>query len=338
MNPIVGNEFLLRGEKADFTRLMETCKTRAKEIYGDSLPAKVKDRIQRELHYVEESYEKTEEFCSLINVKDSLEPYPWQWTTVESITNSLLAYVLGITAFDPLEYGMDERFFYKNWHIPEVEVRLAGIDGNYRGLRNVTLFPWDLLTFLDELYKATGVRPDSIYRNDEDIMKFFNASICFKQFGVDIVAEDEFKEIAMEYGIHNFYDLARVVAFKKSTDAWEGNGRDFLKEDPTRRSKLIATRDDVLDLLNELKEMDPDDRFRMAERIRKGKDLDQLDYQYCFECGIPEWEAISFTKIHYLMPRGYCLVYADVLCRLVWYWINYLKDFERVKQKMPNEK
>lgn len=338
MNPVVGNEFLLLGgEKVDFPSLMELCNARAKEEYGDSLPAEVKERIQRELQYLEGSYELTEAFFSLINVKRSLEPYSWQWATLGPITNSLLAYVLGITESGPLEYGLDERFFYRNWHIPEVEVRLAGINEIYRGLRNVTLFPWALLTFLDELYKATGVRPDSISRNDESVMKFFNAPICFNQFGVDIVAEEEFKEIAQEYGVHNFYDFVRVVGFKKSIGAWEGNGRELLQENSSRRSKLITTRDDVMDLLNELKEMDPDDRFRMTERIRKGKNLDEVDYQYCFECGIPEWEAISLTKIHFLMPRGYCLVYADVLCRLIWYWINYLKDFEKVKQKMAIE-
>ena len=86
------------------------CYDRAKEIYGTILPEEIKERLELELSSIE-----TNNFESIYLITSDIVEYSnklgYEVTSRGSVGNSFVAYLLGITDINPIEYNLPFEFF-----------------------------------------------------------------------------------------------------------------------------------------------------------------------------------------------------------------------------------
>jgi DNA polymerase-3 subunit alpha (Gram-positive type) len=109
IQPIPDGRFLPVIDGAD-DDIVSVCHSRAAEIYGENLPAPVAERLDKELVSIVRNG-----FSSLYMVARALvkksEEAGYMVSTRGSVGASLVAYLLGISEFDPLEYGLPFEVF-----------------------------------------------------------------------------------------------------------------------------------------------------------------------------------------------------------------------------------
>lgn len=105
----------------------QNCYDKAKELYGDELPEHVKERLQLELHSIEAN-----KFESIYLISSELVQYSnqlgYEVGSRGSIGNSFVAYLLGITNINPIEYNLPFEFFAgKNYDKePDIDLNFSG--------------------------------------------------------------------------------------------------------------------------------------------------------------------------------------------------------------------
>ena len=309
MNLIVGNEKLLIGDcvwggkleiEKRLVELKTACLKGAEEIYGSPLPESVNARLEKEFEELATNEDMLRAFLSLWNVYKALEPASWEWSIAGVLGNSLIAYVLKFTNIDPLEFHLDERLLFHTYDkAPIFEIRIAGTKQIYKGLRHVTLVPGFLNEQLSKLEKATGVKPDSISREDSEILALFKDEDALLESGIELIGEEPFISMAKDYEIREFADVAKV--FGLVLGSWEEGYEPLsaVKANPSSRESLIATKDDIFEATSQAGE----------------------------ENKLPSWVEEAMDKALYLFPRAHCLMLADMVWKLLWYKKNYSEEF-----------
>ena len=106
--------------------LSEKCVQKAKELYGEKLPKEVEDRLSLELQSI-----LTNNFDSIYLISSELVEYSnklgYKVGSRGSVGNSIVAYLLGITHINPLEYNLPfEMFAGKNYDKePDIDLNFS---------------------------------------------------------------------------------------------------------------------------------------------------------------------------------------------------------------------
>ena len=119
----------VRYPKVPFTimTISKKCYDKAKEIYGEKLPKDVKERLELELHSIEEN-----DFASIYLISCELVQYSnelgYEVGSRGSVGNSFIAYLLGITNINPLEYNLPFEFLSGNNYDrePDIDLNFSG--------------------------------------------------------------------------------------------------------------------------------------------------------------------------------------------------------------------
>ena len=103
--------------------IAKKCYDKAKDIYGSPIPKDVKERLQLELHSIE-----TNNFDSIYLISSELVEYSnelgYEVGIRGSVGNSFVAYLLGITNINPIEYELPFEFFAGKNHYREPDIDL----------------------------------------------------------------------------------------------------------------------------------------------------------------------------------------------------------------------
>lgn len=104
--------------------ISQKCYKKAKEIYREKLPKEIKERLKLELHSIE-----INNFASIYLISSELVDYSkklgYKVGCRGSVGNSIVAYLLGITDINPIQYNLPFEFFAGKDYAKEPDINLT---------------------------------------------------------------------------------------------------------------------------------------------------------------------------------------------------------------------
>lgn len=230
-----------------------------------------------------------------------------------------------------------------NYFTPVVLVKIEG--GNdyavathydYNMLHG-TLLKLDVLghespTALRMLHDYTGVDFTSIRLDDPETISIFSSSKALKMNGSD---PDQVGAIGIpEFGTPfvlgmlrtirpgNVTDLVRISGLSHGTMVWRGNAEEDVVSGRVPFNEVIATREDIMNKLV-AKGCDAKTAFKIMEKVRKGKGVDDNDLAQLKKVDMPDWYVESCQKISYLFPKAHAAAYVMQSIRIAYFKVHY---------------
>ena len=350
--------------------IKENCYNKAYELYGKNLPKKVEERLELEVNsIIKNDFEEIYLICSDL-VKKSNE-WGYEVGNRASIGNSLVAYLLGITNINPIDYNLPfEIFAGKNYDkIPDINLNFSGevynkilqylqeTFGRNKMVSLIHVLENDIQTMLHELEKITNVRSKNIDLKDKDTFSLFLHSNDktydgnlkgIPEFGTEFVSN--MLEIAKP---KNFNDLVCVSALSHGTNTWTNNAEKLIMYDSKKVNEVISNRADLYNYLIE-KGIDKNTTFDIVEFIRKGnaerimKKCDNDKYailkekweeykKIMVEHGIPKWYIGCAERIKYMFPKAHAISHTMNAFKIAWYKVHYPEAFYKAYFNMNEE-
>lgn len=204
-----------------------------------------------------------------------------------------------------------------------------------------TLLKLDVLghespTALRMLYDYTGVDFTKIRLDDPDTISIFSSSRALNMEGED---PDNIGAIGIpEFGTpfvlgmlkttrpKTVTDLVRISGLSHGTMVWRDNAEEDVKSGRVPFNEVIATREDIMNKLI-AKGSDPQTAFKIMEKVRKGKGVDENDLAELRKVQMPEWYIESCQKISYLFPKAHAAAYVMQSIRIAYFKVHYPPAF-----------
>ena len=209
---------------------------------------------------------------------------------------------------------------------------------DYHGALEGRLVKLDILghddpTVIRMLHDLTGIDPRTVKMGDPQTMKIFSSieplGITPEQMGFDLgtLGIPEFgtgfvRQMLEETRPTTFAELVFISGLSHGTNVWLGNAQELIKNGTAKLSEVISTRDDIMNYLI-FKGLPPKTAFKIMERVRKGKGLDEEEIQIMKEHGVPDWYIDSCLKIKYMFPKAHAVAYVMMAFRIAWFKVNY---------------
>lgn len=209
---------------------------------------------------------------------------------------------------------------------------------DYHGALEGRLVKLDILghddpTVIRMLHDLTGIDPRTVKMADPDTMKIFSSieplGITEEQMGFNLgtLGIPEFgtgfvRQMLEETRPTTFAELVFISGLSHGTNVWLGNAQDLIKSGTAKLSEVISTRDDIMNYLI-FKGLPPKTAFKIMEKVRKGKGLDEEEIQIMKEHGVPDWYIDSCLKIKYMFPKAHAVAYVMMAFRIAWFKVNY---------------
>jgi len=182
----------------------------------------------------------------------------------------------------------------------------------------------DMQTF--KVLEENEIDIDKIDITDKELYKFINGD---KDYEYGLLGIPEFgtkftKDLVRKVKPQNFDELVKVSALSHGTNVWNNN-QDNLFEHGIPLSKVMATRDDILEFLLEYN-VPMSDAYEIAEYVRKGKAATKgfsEEQLYLLEdYGIPSTFVDVCNKIYYMFAKAHAVCYVINALRMIWLKIN----------------
>ena len=204
-----------------------------------------------------------------------------------------------------------------------------------------TLIKLDILghddpTALKMLHDLTGLDPKKIPLDDPETMSLF---LSPEALHLETVPENETGTIAIpEFGTRfvrqmlldtkptTLTELIRIAGLSHGTDVWLNNAQDLIKAGTATLSKVICTRDDIMNYLVH-KGVEKRLAFFTMESVRKGKGLKEDMEKAMREQDVPDWFITSCKKIKYMFPKAHAAAYVIMAFRVAYYKVHHPLEF-----------
>lgn len=233
----------------------------------------------------------------------------------------------------------------------EVPVEYLQIDGREQAVTKQDFkklqdrfYKQDILrhSALDRLLKleiATGISFENIPMNDPKVCNAFyceNANTMLHdipEFGTDYV-----RKMIYDIGAGSmfyFSDLVRISGLSHEVSVWIDNAEKLIKNSEEVFVNVIATREDVFNLLIE-KGAHRKTAYQIMEAVTNGNYKNLLDNGKLKDISVldlPEWYIDSLQKIEYLLPKSHAVNYAKIAVQMMWYKINYPFEFQKMVER-----
>ena len=190
-------------------------------------------------------------------------------------------------------------------------------------------------TILQKLSSITGKDPlneKDVSFNDKKVMDIFTdcETLGIPEFGTDLVKKSLLEPIKPT----TFSQLVQISGFSHGTDVWMQNQQRIHKEGRLSLTKLLACREDILNLLDR-KGVDKENAFHATEFIRKGKWGKLADNVKALLQGklSDEEGELYFSilgKIKYIFPKPHAIAYTMTAWRTAYYKVYYPEAFYSV--------
>ena len=331
--------------------IKEKCYKKVKAIYGEKLPYDIEERLKLELDSIiknnfEIKYLVTSEVAKKSKEKGYL-PY-----TRGCVGNSLVAFLLEITDFNPIEYNLPFEMFagIKYDKEPDIEIYISEdiIDEIFEEIKDVKeeikIHKSNLPTFLKKLQDETKVNIQDINFDDRDTLNLFAKA---NTRGIFDFSSDFMINMLKQVKIRNFNDLVCASALSHGTGTWTDNVEYVIKKFDISIDMLVSNRADVMNYLIE-KNIDKEKAYDITEFLRKGYCYNatylysQKDYleewktkwneykKILEEHHIPQYYIDLFERIRYLFPKAHSISMAEIAFRIAWYKVHYPKEFYKL--------
>ncbi|NLV20902.1 MAG: PolC-type DNA polymerase III [Syntrophomonadaceae bacterium] len=188
-------------------------------------------------------------------------------------------------------------------------------------------------TVIKELEDLTGIQARLISLSEPETMKLFSGVEPLK------VKPEDIDSVVGTYGIPefgtrfvrqmleatrptSFSELVRISGLSHGTDVWSHNAQDLIEEKTATLGEVICTRDDIMTYLIQ-KGLDKKQSFKIMEKVRKGKKLNDEESSLMLKHDIPQWYVDSCKKIEYMFPKAHAVAYVTMAYRIAWFKVYY---------------
>lgn len=184
-------------------------------------------------------------------------------------------------------------------------------------------------TMLRMLQDLTGVDPQSIPLDDENVLKLFRGTdslglvdddfdIPLGTCGVPEFGTGFVRQMVLDAKPNAFADLVRISGLSHGTNVWLNNAQDLILNKVVSIKEVICTRDDIMLGLISMG-LDSEESFKIMEHVRKGKGLTDEEEAYMRSFNVPEWYIDSCQKISYMFPKAHAVAYVMMAFRIAYY-------------------
>ncbi|MDO4941207.1 MAG: hypothetical protein Q4E33_05905, partial [Erysipelotrichaceae bacterium] len=146
-----------------------------------------------------------------------------------------------------------------------------------------------------------GLNLDEIDINDPKIYEMLNEDNG--TLGIPELGSHYTSFILEKIKPKKFSDLVKISGFAHGTHVWTTNAEELF-EKGMPLDELLATRDDVYNVLRFKYDLAENDAYKIMERVRKGKGLEDEQVSLLKEHNVPEWFIESCNKIMYMFPKA----------------------------------
>lgn len=188
-------------------------------------------------------------------------------------------------------------------------------------------------TTLKMLYDITEIDPKTIPLDDKETMDIFSSleplnlknndidtlvgTLGVPEFGTKFV-----RQMLEDTNPTTFSELIRISGLSHGTDVWINNAQKLIKDKTATLSEVISTRDDIMTNLIQLG-MDPHKSFKIMEKVRKGKGIDENDKILMKQHNVKDWFIESCKKIKYMFPKAHAVAYVIMAFRIAYFKVHY---------------
>lgn len=190
----------------------------------------------------------------------------------------------------------------------------------------------DVPTIIKYLEELTGLNVFDIPLDDPATMKIFTSAeplgIKDPKYGLDIgsLGIPEFgtkfvRQMLRDTNPQTFSDLVRISGLSHGTDVWVNNAQDLVRNNTVTIKEVIATRDDIMNYLIQMK-LEPLTSFKIMENVRKGKGLKEDEIKIMKENDVPDWYINSCQTIQYMFPKAHAVAYVMMSVRIAYFKVH----------------
>lgn len=188
-------------------------------------------------------------------------------------------------------------------------------------------------TVIKQLEDLTGVLASSIKMGDKTTMQIFSGleplgltqadiNSPVGTFGIPEFGTRFVRQILETTQPTTMTELIRICGLSHGTDVWLNNAQELVQSGIAELNDVICTRDDIMLYL--IKQgMDPQPAFKIMEKVRKGKGVDQKEEEQMLACATPPWYVDSCRKIKYMFPKAHAAAYVTMAFRIAFYKVHY---------------
>ena len=353
--------------KEDFN-LKEICYNKVYELYGKKLPKEIKDRLDLELNSIINNHFETIYLICRELVKYS-NKLGYETGFRSSIGNSLVAYLLGITNINPIQYNLPfEIFASKNYDkepkinlyfSSKIQSKIVRYLQERYGKTKVNILGNDDITILHELEKETNTSSKNIKLDDKETLKMF-LHANDKSYQISTNGISEFGNVLVKKMVEiakprNFNELVCISALSHGSRTWNYNACLLIEEKGKKVDEVISNRADMYNyLLNA--EIDKNIAYDITLFITDGKalkgrslwKLQNEEYKefrdkweeykkILREHNIPNWYIEDAEKIEYLFLKSCAIENTINEFKIGWYKVHYPKEFYKVYFKLKSD-
>lgn len=195
----------------------------------------------------------------------------------------------------------------------------------------------DTPTIIKMLEELTGLDATKIPLDDAETMSLFSATtavgvsqeelnstvatFAVPEFGTKFV-----RQMLVDTMPTTFAELVRISGLSHGTDVWLNNAQEYVRKGVAELKEVISTRDDIMNYLI-LKGVPPKQSFKIMEKIRKGKGLNEEDEAEMKKNSVPQWYIDSCNKIKYMFPKAHAVAYVMMSFRIAYFKVHYPRAF-----------
>jgi DNA polymerase III alpha subunit (gram-positive type) len=325
------------------------CVSRAREIYSESFPGKVKERLDAELDLIiKNGYSGIFLIAQKLVRKANDDGYTAGLRSGAGA--ALVSYLLGITEFDPLDYNIPFECFFglEGERTPVFDLsfsedyteaackylqELLGKDSVIKldaaGLKS--------LTMLKKLEDLTGADAKNIPLDDEETLtRFINADTL----DIPLFESDCIRSMIKTAKPKSFDDFIKIFAASRGADVWDDNAENLIISETAALSEIIAARDEIMTYLTDIG-VSREQACGIMNNVRRGLGLTREHEDIMTNAGVPDWYIESCKKIKFLSPKADSVGDMMISFRIAWFKAHYpeafYKVYEALKQVLKKE-
>jgi DNA polymerase-3 subunit alpha (Gram-positive type) len=231
-----------------------------------------------------------------------------------------------IHEFTPIQYPAND----VNSDVVTTHFDYHSISGR---LLKLDILGHDVPTIIKYLERMTGVDVFNIPLDDDETMELFlsekSLNIVDSEYRLDIgsLGIPEFgtrfvRQMLKDTNPKTFSDLVRISGLSHGTDVWLNNAQNLIKDGTVTIKNVIATRDDIMNYLLQMK-LEPLSAFKIMENVRKGRGLTETEVSLMKEHGVPEWYIKSCQTIQYMFPKAHAVAYVMMSIRIAYFKVHH---------------